>query len=83
MASGKLMVPRVVATCKPIFPVIPCGPARLIPMGRLFGFVGSTILGYIGWFLGARIGITTAVILSIVGTGLGIYYGRKVAQYYS
>jgi hypothetical protein len=52
-------------------------------MGRLFGFVGSTILGYVGWYLGARIGMTTAVILSIVGTGLGIYYGRKVAQYYS
>ena len=52
-------------------------------MGRLFGFVGATVLGYVGWFLGMLVGITTAVILTIIGSGLGIYYGRKVAQYYS
>jgi hypothetical protein len=52
-------------------------------MGRLYGFVGTTVLGYVGWFVGALVGTTTAVILSIIGSGLGIYYGRKVAQYYS
>ena len=52
-------------------------------MGRLFGFVGATVLGYAGWFVGMLVGITTAVILTIIGSGLGIYYGRKVAQYYS
>ena len=52
-------------------------------MGRLFGLVGATAAGYAGWFLGGMIGITTAFILSFVGSGLGIYYGRKIARYYS
>ncbi|HEY1951982.1 MAG TPA: hypothetical protein VGG76_04190 [Gemmatimonadaceae bacterium] len=51
-------------------------------MGKLFAFIGSTIGGYIGWALGARFGFTTAFMVSMVGTGLGIYYGRRVAQYY-
>jgi hypothetical protein len=51
-------------------------------MGKLGGFIGSTIGGYIGWALGARFGFTTAFMVSMVGTGLGIYYGRRVAQYY-
>lgn len=45
---------------------------KLIPW--LTGMVGS----YAGWFLGDRLGgIFMAFILSIVGTGVGIYYGRK------
>ena len=51
-------------------------------MSKLFSSLGSTILGYAGWFIGARIGMTTAFIVSMVGTGVGIYYGRKIAQYY-
>ena len=48
-------------------------------MGKLFSFLGATIGGYAGWFLGARIGLMTAFMLSIVGTGVGIYYGRRLA----
>lgn len=55
---------------------------RPFSMGKLFAFIGSTIGGYIGWALGARFGFTTAFMVSMVGTGLGIYYGRRVAQYY-
>ena len=51
-------------------------------MGKLFGFIGATVGSYAGWFLGAKIVITTAVILSFVGTGFGIYYGRKIASNY-
>jgi len=51
-------------------------------MGKLFGFIGATVGSYAGWFIGARVGITTAVALSFVGTGIGIYYGRKIAQNY-
>ena len=49
-------------------------------MTKLMGFLGATIGGYAGWALGARIGVMTAFMLSIVGTGLGIYVGRRVAQ---
>ena len=51
-------------------------------MGRLFAFVGSTIGGYAGWALGAPVGLTTAVMVSMVGTGIGIYYGRRIAKIY-
>jgi hypothetical protein len=51
-------------------------------MSKLFSFLGATIGGYAGWFLGARIGITTAFMLSMVGTGIGIYYGRLLARNY-
>jgi hypothetical protein len=49
-------------------------------MTKLMGFLGSTIGGYAGWALGAPFGTMTAFMVSIVGTGLGIYLGRRVAQ---
>ena len=51
-------------------------------MSKLFSFLGATILGYVGWFIGARVGITTAFVVSMVGTGVGIYYGRLIARNY-
>jgi hypothetical protein len=44
--------------------------------------VGSTIGSYAGWWLGAHAGFMTAFSLSMVGTGLGIYGGRRIAQNY-
>ena len=52
-------------------------------MGKLFAFIGSTAGGYAGWALGAPVGFTTAFMLSMVGTGIGMYYGRKIAQNYT
>jgi hypothetical protein len=51
-------------------------------MGKLFSFIGATIGSYAGWALGARVGFTTAFMVSMVGTGIGIYFGRRVAQHY-
>ncbi|HJP58456.1 MAG TPA: hypothetical protein VJ865_00585 [Gemmatimonadaceae bacterium] len=51
-------------------------------MGKLFSFIGATIGGYAGWFVGAKIGMTTAFIVSMIGTGVGMYYGRRIAQNY-
>jgi len=51
-------------------------------MSKMFAFIGATILGWAGWWLGAHVGIMTAFITSMVGTGAGIYYGKKVADYY-
>ena len=48
-------------------------------MTKLMGFLGATIGGYAGWALGARFGFMTAFMVSMVGTGLGIYAGRRVA----
>ena len=49
-------------------------------MNKLVGFIGATIGSYGGWALGARYGIMTAFMLSIVGTGLGTYFARRVVQ---
>jgi hypothetical protein len=49
---------------------------------KLIGFVGATIGGYAGWYLGAPVGIMTAFMLSMVGSGAGLWFGRKVVRDY-
>ena len=51
-------------------------------MTKLFGFLGATIGSYAGWWLGSHIGVMTAFMVSMLGTGLGIYAGRRVARSY-
>ena len=52
-------------------------------MSKLLWLLGATIGGAIGWWLGALVGTMTAVILSAVGTGAGIYLARRVeAEYF-
>lgn len=51
-------------------------------MSKLFGFIGATAGGYLGWWLGAPGGTMTAFMLSMVGTGAGMYVGRRVASDY-
>jgi hypothetical protein len=49
---------------------------------KLIGFVGATVGGYAGWYLGAPVGLMTAFMLSMVGTGAGLYLGRKIVRDY-
>ena len=51
-------------------------------MKKFFGFVGATVGGYAGWYLGATIGFMTAFSLSMVGTGVGMYIAFRAAQNY-
>lgn len=46
-------------------------------MSRLFSFLGATIGGTAGWYLGALVGTFTAFMVSIVGTGVGIYMAQR------
>ena len=46
-------------------------------MTKLLGFVGATVGGYAGWALG---GTFLAFIVSMIGTGFGLYWGRRIAQ---
>ena len=50
------------------------------PMTKLLGFVGATVGGYAGWALGALAGPFSAFVVSMIGTGFGMYYGRKMGQ---
>jgi hypothetical protein len=51
-------------------------------METLLGFIGATVVGAVGWWLGEHVGFMTAFLLSMVGTGLGLYVGRRVGRHY-
>lgn len=36
--------------------------------------------GWIGWWLGDQVGLMTAFILSMIGTGFGMYFGRRLSE---
>ncbi len=44
-------------------------------MEGLFGFLGATILGAIGWWIGDRVGLMTAFIVSTIASGIGLVRG--------
>ena len=46
-------------------------------MSKLLYFIGATVGGYAGWWLGERFGFFTAFILSTIGTGVGIYFAQR------
>lgn len=53
-------------------------------MTKLLILISSTIGGSVGWWVGDALGggIMGAFIVSMVGTGLGIYAGRRIANHY-
>jgi hypothetical protein len=51
-------------------------------MTKLCVLLGATIGGYVGWAIAAPIGIFAAFSASMLGTGFGMYYGRKIAKHY-
>ena len=48
-------------------------------MTKLLVLVCTTVFSSVGWALGARFGIMTAFTLSMVGFGVGMWYGRRWA----
>jgi uncharacterized membrane protein YeaQ/YmgE (transglycosylase-associated protein family) len=48
-------------------------------MSKLLAFVGATLGGAAGWWLGERAGMMMSFILSVVGTAIGVYVGRRLA----
>ena len=51
-------------------------------MKKLFGLVGMTVGGWLGWAIGAPISIFTAFVVSMVGTGVGLWAAHKIARQY-
>jgi hypothetical protein len=47
-------------------------------MRGIFATLGTFLLGSIGWAIGRYVGLMTAVVLSAIGSGFGLYYGRKL-----
>jgi hypothetical protein len=48
-------------------------------VSKVLSFLGATVGGAIGWWLGARVGTMTAFMISTLGTGVGVYVGRRIA----
>jgi hypothetical protein len=46
----------------------------------MVGFLGMTIGGWLGWIVGAPVSIFTAFVVSMVGTGVGLYLARRVTR---
>jgi hypothetical protein len=51
-----------------------------VRVSKLLAWLGATVLGAVGWWAGARAGMFTAFVLSMVGTGAGLYLGRRLAD---
>lgn len=49
-------------------------------MQKLLGGVGAFAGSSLGWAIGAHISLFTAIFVSALGTGVGLYYGRKLAR---
>jgi len=47
-------------------------------MKWILNLVFTTLGGWVGWWLGAFVGLTTAVVLSMVGTGAGLWVAIKI-----
>lgn len=51
-------------------------------MKKVLVMIGATVGGAVGWWLGSLVGITSAVMVSAVGTGAGMYAGTRLARQY-
>lgn len=51
-------------------------------MGKIVTLVGTTLGGAVGWWIGARAGVMTGFVCSVVGTGVGLYAARRFASEY-
>ena len=52
-------------------------------MNKLFGFLGTTIASYVGWYAASLIpgaGFMTEFLISTIAGGFGLYYGVKFAK---
>lgn len=47
-------------------------------MRGIFATLGTFLAGSVGWAIGMRVGLGTAVVLSAIGSGVGLYWGRKL-----
>ncbi len=49
-------------------------------MKGFLNLFGMSVGGWIGWALGAQVSIFTAFIVSMVGTGVGLFYTQRAVK---
>jgi hypothetical protein len=50
-------------------------------MKKLLVTIITIFCSWLGWWIGDKIGLMTAFLLSMVGTGLGMYFGRRLVEF--
>ncbi|MEX2466044.1 MAG: hypothetical protein WD995_03995 [Gemmatimonadota bacterium] len=50
-------------------------------MKRLLDLIVMSAGGWIGWMIGAWVSVFTAFIVSVVGTGVGLYVARRITKH--
>ena len=51
-------------------------------MERMAGFLGGTVGSWIGWKLGAPLGLFAAFVVSTIGTGVGVFFAKRLARHH-
>ncbi len=51
-------------------------------MKRIFGWLGVFLIGSVGWWLGGYWNFTAAALLSLIGSAVGLYWGRRIYDDY-
>ena len=51
-------------------------------MNKLCIFIGLTVLGGLGWWIGNKIGFMTGFVLSGIGSMAGVYVGWRINRDY-
>jgi len=52
-------------------------------MNRLCVFIGMTVFGWIGWWIGEKFGgFITALVISGIGSMIGVYVGWRINRDY-
>jgi hypothetical protein len=49
-------------------------------MKGFLNFFGMSVGGWIGWAIGVQVSIFTAYMVSMVGTGVGLFYTQRVIK---
>lgn len=49
-------------------------------MKKIIAITGMMMGSYLGWWLGEKVGLVTAYILSTIGAGIGLYAARVWAK---
>ena len=49
-------------------------------MKRIMDLVGMAAGGWLGWVVGARLSVFAAFVVSVIGTGVGLYAVRRLTK---
>ena len=51
-------------------------------MKKIVTWTLMAVLGGLGWWLGEQIGLMSALVLGMIGSGVGMFLGARLAQNY-